>query len=50
VSRRTSRPGDLGALASSVKFEYSVKIRQLVIKQVAIKLVASQEKGVGIRK
>jgi hypothetical protein len=37
-------------LAGSVKVKYPVKIKQLVIKQVTIKLVASQEKGIGIRK
>jgi hypothetical protein len=37
-------------LADFVKVEYSVKIRQLVIKQVIIKLVASQEEGVDICK
>jgi hypothetical protein len=41
VSRRTFRPEDLGALTGSVKFEYPVKIKQLVIRQIAIKLVVS---------
>jgi hypothetical protein len=50
VLRRTFRPGDFSALASFVKFKYPVKIRQLVIKQVVIKLVISQKRGVSIRK
>jgi hypothetical protein len=50
MSERTSKPRALNALASSVKIKYPVKIRQLIIRQVAIKLVASQEKGIGIRK
>jgi hypothetical protein len=50
VLRHTFKPEDLSALAGSVKFEYPIKIKQLIIKQVAIKLVISQEKDVGIRK
>jgi hypothetical protein len=48
--RHTFKLGDLSVLASFVKFEYPVKIRQLIIKQIAIKLVISQKKDVSIRK
>jgi hypothetical protein len=48
--RRSTRPEALCALASSIKVEHAIKIRQLVIREVAIKLVASQEEGVRIRK
>jgi hypothetical protein len=39
--RHTFKLRDLSALASFIKFEYPVKIRQLIIRQVAIKLVIS---------
>jgi hypothetical protein len=39
--RRSARPEALCALASFIKVEHAIKIRQLVIREVAIKLVAS---------
>jgi hypothetical protein len=39
--KHTFKPEDFSALTSSVKFEYPVKIRQLIIRQVTIKLVIS---------
>jgi hypothetical protein len=50
VLRHTSKPGALDALASFVKVKYPVKIRQFIIRQIAIKLIASQEGDISIRK
>jgi hypothetical protein len=41
VLGRTSKLGALNALAGSVKVKYSVEIKQLIIRQITIKLVAS---------